>query len=169
MEYLKKTMLGQWELLAKAPMSNSKNALGITSDKGKIKFDPSFGQKEFREYVETRADHMCDTGYLAGKPDDWNWGYIPDFAVEKLIPLKKDVAGWKSWLAGEMSEWVYDHGQERAGHFDRWCENPSVKPLIIVQGTDERPHQIDGHHRLATAIAKGMKTVPAIYGTRKNT
>lgn len=168
MELFKFKNNGQWEILEKG-MGNKQNALGITPEgKGKIKFDPGFGQKEFREYVEERADHMCSTGFLAGEVNDWNWHYDPEYIVEKLIPIKKDAAMWKAWFEAEMFEWVYDHADEKKGHFERWLKNPSVKPIIIVQGTDDKPHQIDGHHRLALAISKDTKTVPVIYGTRKN-
>src|SRR5665213_337786 len=128
------------ELLEKSAVSdkagNVKNMLGISDDKNKIKFDTHFGQKEFREYVDSRADHMCDTGYVQGGPDDFNWHYEPEFQLEKLLPLKKDRDGWIRWFEGEMHEWRYDHGDERAGHFEAWAKNPYPKPLIIIEGTD---------------------------------
>ena len=69
---------------------------------------------------------------------------------------------------GEMHEWRYDHGDEKKGHFEKWAQNPVVKPLIIIQGTDDKPHVVDGHHRAAMAHIKNMKTVPVVYGTRKS-
>lgn len=146
---------------------NSNNQLGISNDAGKIKFDPHFGQKDFRDYVESRADHMTDTGYVQGEPDDWNWHYEPEYETSKITPLKKDADGWKAWFRGEMHEWVYDHGDERKGHFEHWSLHPQEKPIIVVEGLDGKDHIIDGHHRAGMAHIRHMKTIPVIYGRRK--
>jgi ribosomal protein S27AE len=146
---------------------NTQNQLGITDDGGKIKFDPHYGQKEFREYVEARADHMTDTGYVQGEPDDFNWHFEPEYATDKLTPIKKDADGWKAWYHGELHEWQYDHGDERKGHFEKWAQNPAHKPVIVIEGLDHDDHIIDGHHRVGMAHIKHMKTIPVLYGRRK--
>ena len=144
---------------------NSSNMLGISE--GKVKFNPHSGQKEFRDYVEQRADHMCDTGYVQGEPDDFNWHFEPQYQLSKLTPLKKDAEGWKAWYHGELHEWEYDHGDERKGHFEKWAQNPAEKPIIVIEGLDDRDHVVDGHHRCGMAHIKNMKTIPVLYGRRK--
>ena len=163
MEKLIKHANGQWEL----EKNVKADPLGINPN-SKMKFKPDFDQKQFVKFVAEKADHMCATGYVRGEPEDWVWHYEPEFDIEKLIPFKKDRATWKAWFEGEMHEWRYDHGEhERANHFENWAKNPHKKPVIIIEGTDDRIHQIDGHHRTAMAIIKDMKTVPVIYGRRK--
>ena len=167
MEHLIKSANGQWQIIEKADkVGNTKNQLGIST--GKLKFDPHFGQKQFRDYVEQRADHMCETGYVRGEPDDFNWHYDPEYNLEKLTPIKKDADGWKAWYRGEMTEWEHDHGDEKKGHFEKWAKNPEAKPLIVIEGTDGKDHIIDGHHRCAMAHIQNFKKVPVIYGRRKN-
>lgn len=167
MEKLVKSTNGQWSIKELTKGGNQGNQLGISDGKSKIKFDPSFGQKEFKEYVDQRADHMCDTGYVAGEPDDWNWHWDPEYSLDKLTPIKKDRETWIKWYEGELHEWVYDHGDERKGHFEKWAKDPSAKPIIVIEGTDGRDHIIDGHHRAGKAHIVNMKTVPVIYGRRK--
>ena len=168
MEKLNKHANGQWTLEKADKIGNVSNQLGISDGKGKIKFSPGFGQKEFRKYVEQRADHMCETGFLAGTPDTWNWHYDPEFEMDKLISIKGNREGWVSWYRGEMTEWEHDHGDEKKGHFEKWAKNPEVKPIIVVEGTDGKWHVIDGHHRTAMGFIKNMKHVPTIVGKRKD-
>lgn len=161
MEKLIKTANGQWQLLNK----NFREAeLGITSDKGKIKFEPGFDQKKFQEYVLSRADHIPKTGFAIGKPTDFNWHFDPEFDIDKTNALKRD---WVAWYNGELDEWRYDHGDERAGHFEAWSKNPARKPIIMIEGTDGKMHCWDGHHRIGMAHIKKMKHIPVIIGIRK--
>ena len=168
MELIKSLSNGQWVILEKDDkMGNVKNQLGISSSK--MKFDPGFGQKEFRNYVEQKADHMSDTGFIRGKPDDFNWHYEPEYDLSKITPIKKNAEGWKAWYRGELTEWEHDHGDERKGHFEKWSKNPQEKPIIIIEGTDGKDHIIDGHHRCGMAHIRSMSKIPVIYGRRKST
>src|SRR5665213_418558 len=164
MEKLIKHANNLWETLEKGENKGG-DALGIGS--GKLKFNPGFGQKEFRHYVEEKADHLCDTGYVAGEPDDFNWHYDPDYNLSKLTPLKGGKAGWVAWYDGEMVEWKHDHGDAKKGHFEKWSKNPKKKPLVVIEGTDGKDHIVDGHHRCAMAHIQDMENVPVIYGRRK--
>ena len=172
MELLKTNVGGQWEILSKSDepsdkMGNTQNQLGITDEKKKQKFRPDMTEQELKKYVKKHADHMCDTGYVAGKAKDWTWHYDPKFPIEKLESIKKSRELWKAWFVGEMVEWKHDHGDERKGHFEEWAKHPEKKPIVIIEGSDGELHQVDGHHRTAMAIIKDMDAIPVIYGTRK--
>lgn len=130
----------------------------------KVKFDPKADQKGFQDYVKNRADHIPASGFAVGKVDDFIWTFETDYQTSKTNQIKRD---WISWYNGELDEWQYDRGAERAGHFEAWAKNPQVKPAIIIEGTDGKPHIWDGHHRVGMAHIKKMKQIPVLYGTRK--
>jgi hypothetical protein len=137
----------------------------IALKKDKLKFSPKFDQESFARYVKKKADHIGKTGYAEGKPKDFEWCYEPKMSLDFAKKIRTD---WGAWFEQERQEWVYNHGPaERANHFDKWSESPECKPIIVVKGTDGKPHIWDGHHRIAKALSLGMKTIPAIVGVRK--
>ena len=162
---------GQWSL--------QKNSIGVDTHeevnepefghhpKGrdkKVKFDPKADQKGFQEYVDNRADHIPTSGYAIGKVTDFIWTFETDYQTSKTNQIKRD---WPAWYEGELDEWRYDRGNEKAGHFEAWAKDPNHKPIILVEGTDGKPHVWDGHHRVGMAHIKKMKQIPVLYGTRK--
>lgn len=129
-----------------------------------MKFDPTYTQEQFAQYVLLRSDHIPLSGYAVGKPEDLVWKFIPNFPVKLTDNIKSD---WSAWFKGEEDEWKYNHGNEREGHFEAWLKNPHEKPVIFMEGTDGRLHIWDGHHRVGIAHVAKLKTIPALVGRRK--
>ena len=138
----------------------------VAGKKAKVQFSPAMDQKQFAKYVKKKADHVCETGFAAGKPKDYVWRYDPKHSLEFALAIKSKAL-WQKWFEAEQAEWVYNHGpDERKDHFDKWSTEPALKPIMLVEGTDGKIHIWDGHHRVAKALSIGMKDVPALIGTR---
>lgn len=134
--------------------------------KEKIKFKPDMSSEEMAKLVKKKADHIMETGFASGKPKDYEWKYEPKFPVASLKKIRSD---WPAWFKAEGEEWIYNHGpEERKDHFDKWSQEPELKPIMLAEGTDGKLHIWDGHHRIGKAVTIDMKTIPAIVGKRKN-
>ena len=97
----------------------------------------------------------------------FDWKYEPKFDTGFATKIKSKEQ-WQNWFEAESTEWIYNHGpEEKRDHFDKWSKEPELKPIVLVYGTDSRLHIWDGHHRIAKALQLGMKTVPALVGTKK--
>lgn len=147
-------------------LAGFKKTAGKDKKKKRLKFKTDMGQHDICKFIKKKADHIMETGYASGKPKDFEWTYIEKHPLDFTKPIKKD---WKAWFDNEQQEWVYNHGpKERAGHFDKWSEEPSLKPIVLVHGEDGKLHIWDGHHRIGKALSLGMKSVPALVGTKKS-
>jgi len=133
--------------------------------KSAMPFDPTYTQEQLAQYVLLRSDHIPLSGYAVGNPNEFVWKFIPNLPLSYLTPIKKD---WAAWFDGEQSEWEYNHGDERKGHFEKWIHNPNEKPIILMEGTDGRAHIWDGHHRVGMAHKVNMPTVPVLLGRRNS-
>ena len=134
-----------------------------TAKKSSMKFDPTYTQEQMALYVLMRSDHIPLSGFAIGKPEDFVWKFIPNYSLALTNPIKKD---WVSWFNGEQDEWKYNHGDEREGHFEKWLKNPYENPIIIIEGTDGKPHIWDGHHRVGISHVAKLKSVPVLFGRR---
>ena len=166
-ELFKTHVNGQWSILEKN--STNDQELGTEGqDEDSMKFSPSFGQKDFRKYVEEHADHFPKKGLAKGDLKDFEWTFDPDFKVSELKPIKSD---WKGWYISEIDEYQWDHGKEKADekrkHFEDWVKSPHYCPAIVIERTNGKYAIIDAHHRIAVSIIKEMKTIPVICGKRK--
>jgi len=134
--------------------------------KNKLRFSPMMSQKEICKYIDKKSDHVPKTGYAEGPADQYVWHFEKSLPLEFAKAIKKD---WLGWFQDEQDEWKYNHGPyERSNHFDKWSDEPELKPIIVVKGTDGRLHIWDGHHRIGKCLTIGKKEIPAIVGVRKD-
>jgi hypothetical protein len=94
--------------------------------------------------------------------DAISWSYEPSFDVSRLLEVMTEKE-WADWLDEEIEMSVTELDDP-----DRWApllEQEIFEPIVIFDHRDGTIHIWDGWHRSAAAVAKGAKTMKAIYGT----
>jgi hypothetical protein len=84
---------------------------------------------------------------------DYEWAMKKDQPVSELVHhMPGGIAGWKSFLADEVSS--------KPDDYTKLSKTKTItSPVIISPG-----HIWDGWHRIAAAILNGHRTIPAVVG-----
>jgi len=110
--------------------------------------------RELREYARAVEDALG-----IGQADDFNWGERPLNFSEIRPTSRLDGA----WMRKEIEHAREDGNLSRAAHLENMLANGINEPIIVSREPDGYAIW-DGHHRVASAIARGETSLPAIVG-----
>ncbi len=115
-------------------------------------------QDELAEYARVYGDNDDGSVPLS----EISWRYIPDFDVSRLLCIMTEDQ-WKEWIEDEIQM-----ATEEFNDPDRWGQllvQDIFEPVVFFDHPDGTLRIWDGWHRSASTVAKGEKTMKAIYGT----
>ena len=78
------------------------------------------------------------------------------------------LSDWREFAEKDKAAWREDYGENDETDFKKWwLPRPSVQPVIVVEGSDQKFYVWDGNTRVGLAILNGRRTLPAMVGYRK--
>jgi len=105
-------------------------------------------------------DKYLDEYYEFTDVNDYTWRYDENYPLAKVCqPPFYTKNQWSGYLANERWDALDQYGN--MDKYEHLAASPKY-PIIIIEGTDV----IDGHHRIALALEKNQKTIPAIVGVK---
>lgn len=118
----------------------------------------SMTPEDLAEYARVYGDN--DEGDVPRS--EIQWQYEPEFDASRLLSIMS-TEEWKDWIRDEIEMATVELEDP-----DRWgqlLEQDITEPVVLFDHPDGTLRIWDGWHRSASTIAKGEKSLKAVFGT----